>query len=158
MRFFNIGRLTIGAARGDLMNLYIFCDGAARGNPGPSGAGAVLKDERGRIVAEVVAYLGDSRTNNEAEYEALILALEKARELGATGVFCRADSKLVVEQTLGRWKVKMPHLQPLRNRAAELFQSFSRSDFRHIPREQNREADVLANRAIDESSRGAHSR
>jgi len=132
------------------MNLYLFCDGAAKGNPGPSGAGAVLKDEAGETVAEIAAYLGDYRTNNEAEYEALILALEKAHELGATAVFCRADSKLVVEQTLGRWKVKVPHLLPLRNRAWTLLKGFSRHEFRHVPREQNREADALANRAIDE--------
>jgi len=133
------------------MKIVLFCDGAAKGNPGPAGAGAVLKDEQGRVLAEIAAYLGDRRTNNEAEYEALILALEKARELGATAVSCRADSLLVVEQTLGNWKVKMPHLRPLRDRAAGLLNGFRTYEFRHVPRAQNSEADALANRAIDEA-------
>lgn len=152
-----MGRLlqgTLVGAQGSRMILTIYTDGAARGNPGPAGAGAVLKDEKGRIVAEVAAYLGDCRTNNEAEYEAIILALEKAQELGAKGVRCRADSKLVVEQTLGRWKVKEPRLRPLRDRAAELLTGFSPYEFRHVPREENREADDLANRAIDGNRNG----
>ncbi len=135
------------------MNLFIYCDGAARGNPGPAGAGAVIKDAQGRVLAEIAAYLGDYRTNNEAEYEALILALKKARELGATGVSCRADSKLVIEQTLGRWKIKAPHLRKFRTEAWELLSGFRPYEFRHIPREENGEADALANRAIDDRRR-----
>src|SRR3990167_7202391 len=94
------------------MKLTTYTDGGARGNPGPAAAGIVIKNETGQVLAAYGEYLG-KQTNNFAEYSAIISALKKAHELGATEVECVADSKLVVEQLNGRWKVKEPTLQKL---------------------------------------------
>jgi ribonuclease HI len=129
--------------------LIVYADGAARGNPGPAGAGAVLLDEEGRVVAELARPLGRA-TNNVAEYNGLILGLEEAKRRGATSVDVRMDSMLVVQQMRGLWRIKHPGLKPLALRAGALLGSFPDREIRHIPRDENSLADVLSNRAIDE--------
>lgn len=126
----------------------IYSDGAARGNPGPAGAGAVVSDPDGKVLAEVCKYLGET-TNNQAEYEAMILAIEKARDLGATRITIYADSELVVKQLRGEYKVKNEGLKPLFQRAFGLLRHFGSFSVNYIPREKNRRADQLANLAID---------
>ena len=135
----------------DAARLILYADGAARGNPGPAGAGAVLLDAEGRIVAELTRALGRA-TNNVAEYSALILGLEEARRRGAKAIDVRMDSLLVVEQMRGRWRIKHPGLVPLALRAGELLASFPEREIRHVPREENVIADALSNRAIDEAA------
>src|SRR5438477_284693 len=124
-------------------------DAAARGNPGPAGAGAVLYDEKGKLVAELARPLGHA-TNNVAEYSALILGLEEAQRRRATAVDVRMDSLLVVQQMRGLWRIKHPGLVPLALRAGALLASFREREIRHVPREENAAADELSNRAIDE--------
>ena len=130
------------------MRAILYADGASRGNPGPSGAGAVLLDADGRILAELTRFLGHA-TNNIAEYNALILGLEEARRLGVDEIDVRMDSKLVVEQMRGAWRVKHPNMKPLALRAGELLAMFARRSITHVPREENLIADALSNRAID---------
>jgi ribonuclease HI len=129
----------------------LYTDGAARGNPGPAGAGAVLLDPEGNRIAEVSEYLGRS-TNNVAEYRALLLGLERAREFGARDLEVRSDSLLVVKQMREEYEVRKPHLEALRDRARELERSFRRVKYMHVPRASNSDADLLANRAIDAAS------
>ncbi|MFN2519622.1 MAG: ribonuclease HI family protein [Candidatus Limnocylindria bacterium] len=131
------------------MKTVLYADGAARGNPGPAGAGAVLLDEQGDVVAEVTRYLGRA-TNNVAEYTALIIGLEEARRRGVEELEVRMDSMLVVQQMKGAWRIKHPGLRPLALRAAELLASIPSRTILHVPREQNFLADALANRAIDD--------
>ena len=126
----------------------INCDGAARGNPGPAGAGAVVVDEDGTVLAEVAEGLGET-TNNVAEYTAVIRGLEEAERLGAREVMLRSDSQLLINQLIGRYRVKAPHLQPLHRRVRELMQAFDRVDLEHVPRERNVAADALANLGVD---------
>jgi ribonuclease HI len=126
----------------------VYTDGAARGNPGPAGAGAVLFDANGERVGEARRYLGEA-TNNVAEYSALLIGLERAKELGATCVEVRADSQLVVRQMLGEYKVKNPALRELYARACLLEEGFAKVDYVHVRREENGAADRLANLAID---------
>lgn len=128
-------------------------DGAARGNPGPAGAGAVLEDVNGRVLREVSEYLG-SRTNNQAEYEALLLGLREAlAEAGPRATETRLDvvldSELVVRQLLGRYKVRDAELRGLFDEAWRLASRLGAFAPRHVPREQNARADELANLAID---------
>ena len=132
-------------------HFVIYADGAARGNPGPAGAGAVLYDREGRVVAELTRALGRA-TNNVAEYSALILGLEEAKRRGATSIDVRMDSLLVVEQMRGRWRIKHPGLKDLALRAGALLASFPAREIRHVPREENAHADELSNRAIDEGT------
>ncbi|GAA2144832.1 bifunctional RNase H/acid phosphatase [Kitasatospora kazusensis] len=124
-------------------------DGGSRGNPGPAGYGAVVRDsDTGQIIAETAEFIGHA-TNNVAEYKGLIAGLRAARELDPdTGVDVRMDSKLVVEQMSGRWKIKHPDMQPL---AAEARTVLPRSQVTYtwIPRERNKDADRLANEAMD---------
>lgn len=134
--------------------LVVSCDGAARGNPGPAGAGAVIATPEGRIVDEIARGLGRT-TNNVAEYTAVILGLERARELGATDVTLRSDSLLLVNQLTGRFKVRTAHLRPLHARATELARAFPRIRIRHVPRAQNAEADRLANLGADDWEAGS---
>jgi ribonuclease HI len=129
----------------------LYADGAARGNPGPAGAGAALLDEEGRVVAEAMRYIAHA-TNNFAEYTALIIGLEEARRHDVQDLEIRMDSKLVVEQMNGKWKIKHPNLRPLALQAGALLASFPKRLIRHIPREQNAIAEALANRAIDEAT------
>jgi ribonuclease HI len=128
----------------------LYTDGAARGNPGPAGSGAALVDENGHVVAEAMRHLGHA-TNNVAEYTALIIGLEEARKHDVEDLEVRMDSKLVVEQMNGKWRIRHPNLRPLAIRAGELLAHFPRWRIRHIPRDENAVADLLANRAIDES-------
>ncbi|WP_137816115.1 bifunctional RNase H/acid phosphatase [Gandjariella thermophila] len=135
--------------------MVVEADGGSRGNPGPAGFGAVVVDAgTGEVLAERIGGLGRT-TNNVAEYQGLIAGLRAAAELGAESVDVRMDSKLVVEQMSGRWKVKQPHLQPLARQARELAASFARVTYRWVPRERNRRADQLANDAMDAQARGA---
>ena len=130
------------------MKLIIHSDGGARGNPGPSGIGAIIHDEEGLVIAEISKFIGIS-TNNQAEYRALIAGLEKAFELGVDEVDCYLDSELVVKQINREYKVKNKELAPLFLIVYNLLTKFKNSHFFHIPREQNREADHLANDAMD---------
>lgn len=129
--------------------LVLFSDGAARGNPGPSGAGAVLALPDGTIVARLGKYLG-SQTNNHAEYAAAIMGLEAALKLGATEIEMIADSELMVKQVSGVYRVKNEHLKGMWTRVRELMGRFQKSSIRHVLREFNKEADEMSNRAIDE--------
>lgn len=131
-----------------MKKLLINTDGAARGNPGPAGIGAVLKDEAGKVVFEISEYLGE-RTNNQAEYMALIRALTKAAEAGAEEINVFADSELMVKQVKGLYKIKNEGLKPLFDEVKSLIRKFKGVNVSYVPRERNREADKLANKAID---------
>ncbi len=128
--------------------VVIWTDGGARGNPGPAGYGVVICDRNGTVIAEVSEGIGWA-TNNVAEYQGALAGLERARELGARRVVVRADSLLVVNQQLGRWKVRNEGLQPLATKARRLARGFERVTWQHVPRERNRRADALANQAMD---------
>lgn len=130
------------------MKLISFSDGGARGNPGPAGIGAVLLNEKNEIVERLSRYIGET-TNNQAEYQALIMALEKAKELGAAEIQCFLDSELVVKQLNREYKVKNQELAPLFLKIHNLSITFKKISFTHVPREKNKEADVLANEAMD---------
>ena len=121
-------------------------DGGARGNPGPAGAGIVL--EIGEEVVRLGEYIGEA-TNNVAEYEALLLGLKTAAEMGVTEVEVRSDSQLMVRQLSGQYKVKSPGLVDLYFSAIKLLSGFKRSTLTHVPRGENKEADRMANMAID---------
>jgi ribonuclease HI len=133
---------------GDVEDVVINADGGSRGNPGPAGIGAVVATVDGRVLAEIAEGIGRT-TNNVAEYKAVIAALARARELGARRVRVRADSKLVIEQMKGTWKVRQPHLVPLRDEARRLAGAFDRVSYEHVPRARNQAADALANQAMD---------
>jgi ribonuclease HI len=131
------------------VRLLIHTDGAARGNPGPAGAGAVLRDSAtGAIVAEVAQPLGHA-TNNVAEWTAVKLALEEAQRLGATHVDLRMDSQLVARQISGLYRVKNADLKPLHAAVMGLLARFGGYTVGHVPRELNRDADRMSNVAID---------
>ena len=123
-------------------------DGGSRGNPGPSGAGWVLIDSSGKVVATGNEFLG-KRTNNEAEYAAALLGLQSVLELGYTEVDLRLDSELLVKQIKGIYRVKKPHLQPLHEQACILLKKFDDFTVEHVYRDQNKEADEQANLAMD---------
>ncbi len=131
------------------MELTIFSDGGARGNPGPAAAGIVIKNKENKIIAEFGKYLGE-QTNNYAEYMALILGLEKAKELGATEVNCILDSELVTKQMKREYKVKEPTLQKLFIKAYNLSQQFKKIEYKHTLRSGNKEADTQVNKILDE--------
>ncbi|SHL05441.1 probable phosphoglycerate mutase [Pseudonocardia thermophila] len=131
------------------MKVIVEADGGSRGNPGPAGYGAVVVDAAtDEVLAERSGGIGTA-TNNVAEYRGLIAGLQAAIELGATTVEVRMDSKLVVEQMSGRWKVKHPSMQPLAAEAKALVARFESVTFTWVPRERNARADALANRAMD---------
>lgn len=132
------------------MKLTLYADGGARGNPGHAGAGAVLFEGTKKI-AVLQKYLGH-KTNNQAEYAAVVLGLTRAVELGASEIEVYLDSKLIVEQLSGRYRVKHPELKPLAEKAHACLQKFQKWSFHHIPREQNYLADDLANLAMDSKS------
>jgi len=136
-------------ARGEAKDgLVLHADGAARGNPGPAGAGAVLLDQKGQEVACFQRYLGNA-TNNVAEYQALILGLQGALDLGVSILTVKLDSELLVRQLSGAYRVKSPLLKPLHQKAQALLRGFARAEVLHVFREKNRRADQLANQAID---------
>ena len=131
------------------MRLLIHTDGAARGNPGPAGAGAILRDASdGTVLAEIAEGLGHA-TNNVAEWTAVRLALEEACRLGATHVDLRLDSELVARQISGVYRVKHPDLKPIHAVAMKLLRSLEGYTVGHVPRELNKDADRLSNVAID---------
>ena len=133
---------------GSVESVVLYTDGAARGNPGPAGAGVRVESRDGAAIDELVEYLGEA-TNNVAEYRALLLGLERARTLGAKSVEVRSDSELLVRQMNGEYKVKNEGLRELVTRARALERGFASVVYVHVRREQNREADRLANLAID---------
>jgi ribonuclease HI/probable phosphoglycerate mutase len=130
----------------------LFTDGASRGNPGEAGAGIVLLDDSDQELAARYRYLGQC-TNNAAEYKALILGLETALELGCRQLVIHMDSQLIVRQVQGQYKVKNASLKPLFNQAKSLLAKIATWQIEHIPRAQNKRADELANRGIDEKNR-----
>jgi ribonuclease HI len=130
------------------MRYTLYTDGGSRGNPGPAASGIVIKDEHQRVVAAFGEYLG-VQTNNYAEYSAIITALHKAKELGATDVACLVDSKLVAEQLNRNWKVKEPTIQKLFVQAWNALQQFSSYTIQHVYREENTEADIEVNKVLD---------
>ena len=127
--------------------LIIYTDGGSRGNPGPAGIGAVLSKD-GQTVLALSEYLGVT-TNNVAEYTALVMALEKGLELGYRDVEVRMDSELIVRQMNGQYRVKNERLIPLFNKARQLASRYSGFQITHVRRELNKEADRLANQAMD---------
>jgi len=129
--------------------LRLHVDGASRGNPGEAGFGVHVVSADGREVAGLYGYLGQT-TNNVAEYQALLHGLRFALARGAREVDVFSDSELLVRQIEGRYRVKHPNLQPLFREARGLLARFARARVSHVPRERNREADALANRALDE--------
>jgi ribonuclease HI len=126
-------------------------DGGSRGNPGPASYGVVIRNPRGETVAQLKKYIG-RMTNNVAEYYGLIAALDYAQSHGIRSLRVESDSELLVQQMRGRYKVKSADLLPLFERAKKMSQSFESFRIDHVYREQNREADALANEALDETS------
>ena len=139
------------------MKYFIHADGGSRGNPGPSGAGAMIRDEVGVSVGSVSQFLGE-RTNNFAEYEAVILAFEvltklvPTEERETTEVVVKLDSELVVKQMKKEYKVRHPILKEQQARLAQVAAAFGTVSFTHVPREENSDADALANAAMDRGS------
>jgi len=126
-------------------------DGGSRGNPGPASYGVVFRDPRGEIVARLKKYIGRT-TNNVAEYYGLIAALDYAESHQVRALHIESDSELLVKQMRGQYKVKSGDLKPLFERAKKMSQSLASFQIRHVYREQNREADALANEAMDDVS------
>ena len=127
--------------------VVIYADGASLGNPGPAAIGAIIKDEQGNLINSISQRIGTT-TNNQAEYKAIITALEKAISLGAREVELRSDSELVVKQINGRYRVKKTTLRPLYQKVVQLIGSFTAFTITRVPRQQNAEADRLANKAL----------
>jgi ribonuclease HI len=135
----------------------IHIDGAARGNPGPAGIGVMLEAGDGLSHQDFCRYIGEA-TNNVAEYEALLLALREAKKLQPTAMKIRSDSELLVRQIQGRYRVRNPRLAALYAQALDLIKQLSavgcRFSIEHVGRELNRQADALANRAINDALAG----
>lgn len=137
------------SAAGPGPSLVAHIDGGARGNPGPAGYGAhVVSDPGGETVAEIYGFLGTT-TNNVAEYAALLALLEYVRRTGAGSLLVRSDSELLVRQINGQYRVKDPRLKILHAEARRLMAGLPHFAIEHVRREANREADALANRAMD---------
>ncbi len=132
----------------NIKRVVINVDGAARGNPGPAAIGAAIRDEEGRLIASISQRIGTT-TNNQAEYRAVIAALGKAISLGAKQVDIKSDSELVVKQINGEYRIKKAALKPLYQQVKQRQVSLEGFTIVHIPREQNFEADSLANQALD---------
>lgn len=139
------------------MKIIIYTDGGSRGNPGPAGIGVIFTDEKGKIIKEYPDYIGRA-TNNEAEYQAVIFALQKGKLLFGKKrvkemeVEIRLDSELVAKQLNGKYKISDRRIQELFIKAWNLKVDFGRVIFKQIPRLENREADKLVNRALDLSA------
>jgi ribonuclease HI len=131
--------------------LRLYTDGGSRGNPGPAGLGIVIEDDRGMRLWGGHRYVGTA-TNNQAEYLALIEGLRKVAEWKPDALEVYMDSELVVKQVSGRYKVRSADLQPLHSQVVGLLRGFRRVNVSHVPRERNRGADALANRAMDEGT------
>jgi ribonuclease HI len=130
------------------VKVVVHVDGGARGNPGPAAVAAVASDDSGGELAERNAYIGEA-TNNVAEYRAVLLALELARDLGANEVEVVNDSELVARQIGGEYKVKQAHLKPLHAQVMDELRGFDRWAVRNVRREHNERADELVNEALD---------
>jgi len=131
------------------MKVRAYTDGASRGNPGESGIGLILRDENGTVLYSGSGYIGTA-TNNVAEYEALLACLSKARQLGCSDLVIHSDSQLMVRQILGQYRVKDKNLQRYYQEAMKIIQSAPfRFTINHVERENNRDADLLANAGID---------
>ena len=128
--------------------MIVNVDGGSRGNPGPAAVAAVVTDDSGEELTERAETIGEA-TNNVAEYRALLLCIELAKELGADELELVADSMLTVEQVRGNWKVKQAHLTPLRQRVVEELADFESWSIRHVRRGDNERADELLNDALD---------
>ena len=135
------------------MRLMVYSDGGARGNPGPAAAAFLILTKKGKILKKNSRCLG-VRTNNQAEYEALIAALEFAAEFGAVEVICHLDSEVVTKHLTGEYKVKNAVLKGLWIRVQELKKCFKAANFVHVPRTNRyiEEADMLVNEALDKAS------
>jgi len=131
-----------------LKRAIIFADGASRGNPGPAAIGATIKDKRGKLITFISQRIGRA-TNNQAEYRAIIAALEEAIRLGVKQVDIKMDSELVVKQVNGEYRVKKATLKPLYQQVKQLQGLLKSFTITHILRQQNIEADKLANKALD---------
>lgn len=129
--------------------MILYCDGAARGNPGPAGLGVYITEDDGTLVHEIARGLGET-TNNVAEYSALVAGLEWCVTNGVDSVQVRADSDLVIKQMKGVYKVKAKNLIRLHRRARELATALGQVTFEHVRREFNKDADRLANLGVDE--------
>ena len=130
-----------------IKRVVIFTDGASQGNPGLAAIGAIIKDEQGRVITSISQGIGRT-TNNQAEYKAIIAALENAVSLGASQVDMCSDSELVVRQINGRYRVKNADLKPLYQKVKQLQSQLEGFTITHISRQQNTEADSLANVAL----------
>ena len=135
------------------MAIVAYIDGGARGNPGPAGYGVRIEDEHGSLINEFNGFLGTS-TNNVAEYNGLLAALQYARQHGHRAVRIKSDSELLVKQMRGEYKVKSAGLLPLFQQARSLAEGLERIVYEHVRREHNRDADRLANIAMDEGTKG----
>ncbi len=135
-----------------MSKLKIYTDGGARGNPGPGGCGVVIYDQQNKVIGEYTKFLKKA-TNNQAEYEALILALQKAKALKAKELSCYLDSQLIVEQLNHRYKIKNRDLGSLFVKVWNLSQSFKKISYHYIPREKNKQADKLVNQVIDKNKK-----
>ncbi|MGZ8867781.1 MAG: ribonuclease HI family protein [Thermoanaerobaculia bacterium] len=135
---------------GCLLKVTAFVDGASRGNPGPAGYGVYMRTESGEII-EISGFLGKT-TNNVAEYEGLLEALRTATDEGATELDVISDSELLVKQMLGVYRVKHPNLRPLFEQAKLMARRFRRFSIRHTLRAGNKDADRLANVAVDRAA------
>lgn len=131
-----------------MTKLTLFCDGGARGNPGPAAAGAVIQNSAGETLARVAQFLGDA-TNNQAEYAAVILGIRKALEFQPTDIEIFLDSKLAVEQISGRWKIKDLNLKKLAEKAHVGLAQIPKWKIAHVARAKNCEADRLVNQTLD---------
>jgi ribonuclease HI len=132
----------------------LMVDGAARGNPGEAGGGAVIADENGRVIKELSRYLGRT-TNNVAEYAALLMGLEALLELGQKHILVQSDSELMVRQLNGEYRVKDEKLKALFEQAVGLLRQFDSYRILHVRRDMNKLADRLANRGIDQAVKPA---
>jgi len=135
------------------IELKLFTDGCARGNPGPAGAGYVITDMNGNDVDSGFKFLGKSETNNQAEYGALIVGLSKCLNICKGIIHVYSDSELLVKQMKGVYKISKPHLKELAENVQTLMKGFQKVTFQHIKREKNGRADELANKAVDQSPR-----
>src|SRR3954453_22197827 len=132
------------------MKVVVNVDGGSRGNPGPAAVAAVVTDPSGEVLAERAETIGEA-TNNVAEYRALLLGIDLAKELGADEVEFVGDSMLIVEQVRGNWKVKQDHLRPLHTKVRDALRELPSWSIRHVKRDENTRADDLLNEALDQA-------
>jgi ribonuclease HI len=151
VEFSGVVKVLIKELRIYLDKIILNVDGASRGNPGPASIGVTLKDAQNRLVDSLSECIGRT-TNNQAEYRALIAGLKKALSLGARQVVVKSDSELIVKQLQGLYRVKKEELKPLHAEVKQLTRGLESFQIVSIPREQNREADKLANKALDEAA------